>query len=69
HMSFDEIFDIFQDVPEIKEHINLHNIGIENAAVDDIRRQVLEAHKLLIEMNPENSADFTDLISALESDS
>ncbi|MDE0875714.1 MAG: STAS domain-containing protein [Porticoccaceae bacterium] len=69
HMSFDEIFDIFQDVPEVKEHINLHNIGIENVAVDDIRRQVLEAHKLLIEMNPENSADFTDLISALESDS
>ena len=68
HMSFDEIFDIFQDVPEIKEHLSLHNIGVETLEIDDIRRQVLDAHKLLIELSPGNSAEFTDLISALESD-
>ena len=68
-MSFDEIFDIFQDVPDVKEHIHLHNIGIENADIDDVRLQVLEAHKLLIELSPENSGEFTDLIRALESDS
>ena len=67
HMSFDEIFDIFQDVPEIKEHLSLHNIGVETLEIDDIRRQVLEAHKLLIELNPGNSEEFTDLIGALES--
>ncbi len=68
-MSFDEIFDIFQDVPDIKEHSHLHNIRMEKSDIDDVRLQVLEAHKLLIELSPENSREFTDLIRALESDS
>ena len=68
-MSFDEIFDIFQDVPDIKEHIHLHSIQIENSDIDAVRLQVLEAHKLLIELSPGNSREFTDLIRALESDS
>ena len=68
-MSFDEIFDIFQDVPDIKEHSHLHNIRIEKSDIDDVRLQVLEAHKLLIELSPGNSREFTDLIRALESDS
>jgi anti-anti-sigma factor len=68
-MSFDEIFDIFQDVPDIKEHSHLHNIRIEKSDIEDVRLQVLEAHKLLIELSPGNSREFTDLIRALESDS
>ena len=28
--------------------------------------QVLEAHKLLVQLNPKNSSEFTDLIRALE---
>ncbi|MFQ3346043.1 MAG: anti-anti-sigma factor [Porticoccaceae bacterium] len=68
-MSFGEIFDIFQDVPDIKEQSDLHNIRIEKSDIDDVRLQVLEAHKLLIELSPGNSREFTDLIRALESDS
>ena len=68
-MSFDEIFDIFQDVPDIKGHSHLHNIRIEKSDIDDVQLQVLEAHKLLIELSPGNSREFTDLIRALESDS
>ena len=38
-----------------------------NIEIDEIRQQVLEAHKLLMALNPDNSKEFTDLIRALES--
>jgi anti-anti-sigma factor len=65
-MGFDDLFDIFQQVPNI--NAKLHSIASVNAEVDEIRKQVLEAHKLLVQLNPESSNDFTDLIRALESD-
>jgi anti-anti-sigma factor len=65
-MGFDEIFDIIQEVPAIDAE--LHSIESVNSEVDEIRRQVVEAHKLLMQLNPDNSKEFTDLISALESD-
>ena len=66
-MGFDEIFDIFQEIPNL--NAKLHSIDPVNADVDEIRQQVLEAHRILVRLNPENSAEFTDLIRALESDS
>jgi anti-anti-sigma factor len=65
-MGFEEIFDIIQEVPTIDAQ--LHSIESVNSEVDEIRRQVVEAHKLLMQLNPENSKEFTDLIRALESD-
>ena len=65
-MGFDEIFDIIQEVPTINGE--LHSIESVSSEVDEIRRQVVEAHKLLMQLNPENSKEFTDLIRALESD-
>ncbi len=64
-MGLDEIFDIFQEVPDIDAE--LHDIGSVDTELDEIRRQVLEAHKLLMQLNPDNSKEFTDLIRALES--
>lgn len=64
-MGFDEIFDIIQEVPTINGE--LHSIESVSSEVDEIRRQVVEAHKLLMQLNPENSKEFTDLIRALES--
>ena len=64
-MGFDEIFDIIQEVPTIDGE--LHSIESVSSEVDEIRRQVVEAHKLLMQLNPENSKEFTDLIRALES--
>jgi len=63
-MGFDELFDIFQDVPEISA--KLQSITSVNSEVDEIRKQVLEAHKLLVQLNPKNSSEFIDLIRALE---
>ena len=65
-MGFDEIFDITQEVPAIDAE--LHSIESVSSEVDEIRRQVVEAHKLLMQLNPDNSKEFTDLIRALESD-
>jgi anti-anti-sigma factor len=64
-MGFDEIFDIIQEVPKISA--KLQSITSVNPEVDEIRKQVLEAHKLLVQLNPKNSSEFTDLIRALES--
>lgn len=64
-MGFDEIIDIFQQVPEI--NAPLHDIEAVNPDIDEVRRQVLEAHKLLMQLSPDSSKEFTDLIRALES--
>ena len=63
-MGFDELFDIFQDVPQISA--KLQSITSVNSEVDEICKQVLEAHKLLVQLNPKNSSEFIDLIRALE---
>jgi anti-anti-sigma factor len=66
-MSFDEIIDICQEVPDIDA--DLHAIETVNSDIDEVRRQVLEAHKLLTQLSPDSSKEFTDLIRALESGS
>ena len=64
-MGFDEIIDIFEDVPDI--WAELQAIELVDAEVDEMRRQVLEAHKLLVKLSPDSQEQFTDLIRALES--
>lgn len=66
-MGFNEIFEIFdQDINKSFATIALEPLTSEDA---EIRRQVLEAHKTLIELCPDNNAQFYDLINALESSS
>ena len=64
-MGFDELFDIIQEVPDFSA--KLQSIASVTPEVDEIRKQVLEAHKLLVQLNPKNSSEFTDLIRTLES--
>ena len=66
-MSFDEIIDICQEVTDIDA--DLHAIETVNSDIDEVRRQVLEAHKLLTQLSPDSSKELTDLIRALESGS
>jgi hypothetical protein len=67
-MSFDEIFDIFDQLPSIDAVENLHEIGVQNLPVDELREQVLEAHKILVRLSADNQQEFKDLIKALEFD-
>ena len=66
-MSFDEIIDIFQQSPN-EFDAELRCLDAVTSEVDEVRQQVLEAHKLLVKRNPKNKAEFTDLINALEAD-
>jgi anti-anti-sigma factor len=66
-MGFDEIIDIFQQSPNDLD-AELRSLDEVPTAVGEVRKQVLEAHKLLLKLNPKNSAEFTDLINALESE-
>lgn len=63
-MGFEEIIDIFQDVPETSTE--LHAIEAVDTEIDEMRQQVLEAHKLLVKLRPDNQEQFIDLIRALE---
>lgn len=65
-MGFDEIIDIFQQQPDIDT--DLRSLEEAPAEVDELRKQVLEAHKLLLTLNPQGGAEFIDLIRALEAD-
>lgn len=65
-MGFADIIDIFQQLPEISAE--LHSLDNTDADMGEVRQQVLESHKLLEQLNPQGSAEFTDLIHALESD-
>ena len=65
-MGFEEIIDIFQEVPDIDAE--LEDIETMSSDIDAVRRQVLEAHKILVQLSPDSSKEFTDLIRALESD-
>jgi len=65
-MGFDEIIDIFQHSPDMGGE--LRKLEEVPSGVDEVRQQVLEAHKLLLQLNPDGSEEFTDLIRALESD-
>ena len=67
-MSFDEIFDIFDQLPSIDAVENLHEIGVQNLPVDELREQVLEAHKILVRLSADTQQEFKDLIKALEFD-
>ena len=66
-MSFDEIFDIFDQLPDLDASADLHEIGTQNLPLDEIREQVLEAHKILVRLSEDNQQEFQDLIKALES--
>ena len=81
-MGFDEIIDIFSQSPEINGELRTFNALRETSKeaseevleetadtkIDKLREQVLESHKVLRQLNPENSVEFSDLIKALESD-
>mgnify|MGYP003335672487 CR=1 FL=1 len=65
-MGFDEIIDICSKTPEVAGE--LRRLEIKDVEIDDLREQVLESHKLLRKLNPDNGKEFSDLIQALESD-
>lgn len=63
-MSLDEVYDIRATTSTRAEFLQ----ELEQVAADEaeIRERVLEAHRLLIALNPDNQKEFIDLIKTLE---
>lgn len=65
-MGIDEVCELHREAPD-----SLHGlIELEcgDANPEEYRQQVLEAHRLLIKLNPANHSEFIDLIRALEAE-
>lgn len=69
-MSLDEFFTIISDTPpavdvrgEVRRVVEL---PCDKSDEDEARRSVLEAHRLLVELNPQCKGEFIDLIRYLE---
>lgn len=63
-MSIDELFHIIRDEPPTVTGVE--ELPCDDTDAEEIRAQVLAAHRLLIEVNPKCRGEFVDLISALE---
>ncbi len=67
-MSLDEYFTIICQVPEKTGHdkTDVVELPCDKADEDEARRSVLEAHRLLVKVNPQCEPEFIDLIHYLE---
>ena len=63
-MSLDDVFDLYEG-PAGKGGQWLE-LPCDDSDEESCRLRVLEAHRLLIELNPDNRDDFIDLIRSLE---
>jgi hypothetical protein len=65
-MGFDKIFIIMNEPASNYEQ--LKEIAILKASEQEVKERVLEAHKVLMNMNFKNQQEFKDLVATLESE-
>jgi len=63
-MGFEDVFQIVED--KIESADQLGELPKINSSDDDIRKRVIEAHRILMAMNENNRAAFHDLVETLE---
>lgn len=63
-MGLDDIYSIVDRAPEALDNLKPLSPIVDD--VDQLQRQILEAHKLLVLLKPEKRAEFIDLIQSLE---
>lgn len=63
-MGFDKIFIVMNEPASQCEQ--LEELTILQATEDDVKKNVLEAHKVLMDMNFKNREEFKDLVATLE---
>lgn len=66
-MGFDQLFVVVQEFDESCS--SLGELPTEIVSEAKLREQVLDAHKVLMDMNERNRKDFKDLVEALEKES
>jgi anti-anti-sigma factor len=65
-MGFDKVFLILKEL--ITECGQLGELPTEIVSEENLREQVIEAHKVLMSLNENNREEFRDLVEALESE-
>lgn len=65
-MGFEQIFNIVAD--STPTEAELQDLPAQMLSEELVRARVLEAHRLLMDLNDHNRNAFTDLVSSLESD-
>lgn len=63
-MGFDAVFDIRTEALATDE--SLHALQMVDCSEDEVRDKVIEAHRVLMGLNEENRAKFTELVTSLE---
>ena len=66
-MGFDSVFVILKEL--ITECGQLGELPTEIVSETNLRKQVLEAHKVLMSLNERNKGEFRELVHALENES
>lgn len=66
-MGFDQVFDIRQSNETLVDTgRNLGELPLLNADLSCIKEKIIEAHRILIDMNEHNRNEFSDLVATLE---
>lgn len=65
-MGFEQIFNIVAD--STPTDAELKDLPAQMLSEEQVRARVLEAHRLLMDLNERNRSVFTDLVSSLESE-
>lgn len=65
-MGFEQIFNIVAD--STPTDAELKDLPAQMLSEEHVRARVLEAHRLLMDLNERNRSVFTDLVSSLESE-
>ncbi|MEQ9208339.1 MAG: anti-anti-sigma factor [Pseudomonadales bacterium] len=66
-MGFDELFEMVPRFPEDVEAIK--ELAPESSSSSDIRKEVIDAHQVLMSMNSKNMEAFSKLVSDLQKES
>jgi anti-anti-sigma factor len=66
-MGFDKVFNIIKELVSKIEYLDQQELPqLDAADENDMKNRVLEAHKLLMDMNQSNHDAFQDLVNSLE---
>ncbi|MFT6261988.1 MAG: anti-anti-sigma factor [Bermanella sp.] len=65
-MGFDKVFHIIKELVSKVEYLDQQELAVTAVDEQEMKDRVLEAHKLLMDMNQNNYDAFQDLVNSLE---
>jgi anti-anti-sigma regulatory factor len=62
----DTLFVILDNIPSLANAIDLEEVPNQSCTEQEAKQRVIEAHKILMNLNADNAAKFSDLVNVLE---